>query len=55
VILKDLNSIDVTKFGWVQKLATKWDISHTHVRKFLKKYKSDIYLKALERKCRKRW
>ena len=51
----DLGIVDISKFGWVQKLAEKWDVSHSQVRRFLKKYKPEIYLKALERKARARW
>ena len=40
-----LNSnIDYTSFGWVVKLSNLLGISHTQVRRFIKKYIPDFYI-----------
>ena len=40
--LEILNKIDITKLGWIQKAAVKWKVSHTAVRKWVKKYYPDL-------------
>ena len=34
---EDLESIDIKEWGSISKLAKKWDISHTQVRRWIKK------------------
>lgn len=43
-----IDSIDVMKFGWVEKVSKEWNISHTSVRRWIKKYYPE--LKFYERK-----
>ena len=37
-----IDSVDTTKFGFVEKIAKQLDCSHTHVRRILNKYFPDI-------------
>lgn len=39
---KDIKSIDVTKFGWIAKLSRLWNVSHTQVRRYIKREFPDI-------------
>lgn len=39
---KDLEKIDLTKFGWVGKVAKLWGIKHAHVRDWIKRYYPDL-------------
>jgi len=43
-----LNSIDTMKHGWVNKISKEWNVSHTSVRRWIKKYYPE--LKFFERK-----
>lgn len=43
-----LKHVDVLKYGWVQKLANELGVSHTQVKRYLKKYFPDV--KVFERK-----
>ena len=33
-----IKDIDLTKFGWVQKVSEKLNISHTQTKRFIEKY-----------------
>lgn len=35
---KDIKEINVLKFGWVSKISKKWGVSHTEVKRWIKKY-----------------
>jgi very-short-patch-repair endonuclease len=37
-----IDSIDTTKYGWIQKLSKKMNCSHTHTRRILNKYFSEV-------------
>lgn len=39
--------IDFNKRGWVSSLAKKYNISHTHIRRLLKKFKPELYNNSL--------
>jgi 5-methylcytosine-specific restriction endonuclease McrA len=39
---KDLEKIDLTKFGWINKVARLWGIKHSHVRDWVKRYYPDL-------------
>jgi hypothetical protein len=42
--LKLIENVDLSKFGWVKKVSEILNISHTQVRRFIKKYyKGDVY------------
>lgn len=41
--LKLISHIDLMKFGWVDKVSTILKISHTQVKRFIKKYYKDKY------------
>jgi hypothetical protein len=43
-----IDKINIQEFGWVSKLSKEMKVSHTHVRRILKKYFSE--LKPYERK-----
>jgi hypothetical protein len=38
-----LNLIDTSKYGWVKKTQDEWGVSHTQVRRWIKKYHPDFY------------
>lgn len=40
-IKTSLDEIDVLEFGWVQKVAERLDVSHTQVKRYVKKYFSN--------------
>ena len=40
-----IKTIDLTKFGWVQKVSNVLNISHTQVRKFVQKHYKGKYFK----------
>ncbi len=33
-----LDSIDTSKFGWIKKVQDEWNVSHTQVKRWIKKY-----------------
>lgn len=37
-----LNEINLMKFGWVEEVSKKWNVSHTQVRRWMKKYYPEI-------------
>jgi hypothetical protein len=43
--LEKIKDIDLTKFGWVQKVATKLNITHTQTRRFIEKYYCGEYFR----------
>jgi len=47
--LSSISSVDLKKYGWVQKLSILWGVSHTQVRRFLKRTKPEIYIEAMNR------
>lgn len=36
--IKDVQNLDLTKYGSISQLSKQWQISHTQVRRFIKKY-----------------
>lgn len=44
-----LDVVNIKKYGWVQRLAKKWGVSHTQVRRFIKKYKPELYKVAKQK------
>ncbi len=38
-----LLSVDLTKYGWVQKVSILWNVSHTQVKRWIKKYYKDLF------------
>ena len=39
---KDIESVDMLKLGWIQQLANKWKVSHTQVKRLIKKYYPEL-------------
>lgn len=39
---KDLENIDVSKFGWIKKVQNLWGVSHSQVKRWIKKYYPDL-------------
>lgn len=39
-----LNTIDTSKYGWVKKVQDKWGVSHTQVRRWIKKHYPNFYI-----------
>jgi very-short-patch-repair endonuclease len=48
-------NIDLTKFGWICKISKLWKISHTHVRRIMKKEFPEEYKKAFHNKAMKKF
>jgi len=52
--LKDIASIDITKFGWIAKLARKWNISHSTVIRYIYVHFPEIIEKCYKKKSKKK-
>lgn len=39
---KDLEEVDIRKYGWVGEISKKWDISHTQVKRWVRKNLPDL-------------
>lgn len=48
--LHKINNVDISKFGWVEKVSTILNFSHSQVRRFMNKYYDGRYGPAYKRK-----
>jgi hypothetical protein len=47
-----LEDINFSKFGWVDQVAKKWQVSCTQVRRIMKRYFPKIFSTAFQRKSK---
>jgi len=49
--MNSIKSLDTNKYGWVSHLSKEWGISHTTVRRYVKRHMPELYEKEKSQIC----